>query len=167
MKRVLSILLFILTANIISAQTTWLEHFADLERYNSYEKVFITDNLPHNILSNELQKCYYQNLSMKQYIRRLLIYDHMTRQMLITCTSRKAGSGYLFVNQKVSEAVDNTKDKFIVNYYYNGRFIETAMDVRCLVKLRRKQIRLYDIDADMANKVVSVYIYDKKYQRGE
>jgi hypothetical protein len=87
--------------------------------------------------------------------------------MLITCTSRKAGSGYLFVNQKVSEAVDNTKDKFIVNYYYNGRFIETAMDVRCLVKLRRKQIRSYDIDADMANKVVSVYIYDKKYQRGE
>ena len=167
MKLVFLTLAFILTANIISAQPTWLEHFADLERYNSYEKVFITDNFPHNILSNELQEHYYHNLSKKQYLRRLPIYDHETRQIQITRTSRKAGSGYLFINEKVSEAIDNKNDKFFVNYYYNGSFIETAMDVRCLVKLRRKQIRSYDLDVDMANKVVSVYIYDKKYQRGE
>ena len=62
----------------------------------------------------------------------------------------------------MASEINNTKDEFIVHYFYNGRFIETAKDVRRMVKLHRKQIRLYDINVDIVNKVISVYIYDKK-----
>ena len=162
MKHIVLIVLSILTSNIITAQSSWLDRFADLERYNFYEKVFITDNLPHNILSNEFQEYYYKKLSEKQYLRRLPVYDTENNRMLINRPSRKAGDGYLHINQKVASEINNTKDEFIVHYFYNGRFIETAKDVRRMVKLHRKQIRLYDINVDIVNKVISVYIYDKK-----
>lgn len=165
MKRVLLLVLSILTSNMVNAQSTWLEGFAGLERYNSYEKVFKTDNLPHNMSSNELQEYYYKNLSKKQYQIYLPIYDHDLKRMIITRTSRKAMSGYLLVNQKVAEEVGNVWDTLSVQYNYNGNLIDTFAEVRHLIKLRRRQISSYEIDVDLSQGVISVYVYDKKYHR--
>ena len=165
MKRVLLLVLSILTSNMVNAQSTWLEGFANLERYNSYEKVFKTDNLPHNMSSNELQEYYYKNLSKKQYQIYLPIYDHDLKRMIITRTSRKAMSGYLLVNQKVAEEVGNVRDTLSVQYNYNGNLIDTFAEVRHLIKLRRRQISSYEIDVDLSQGVISVYVYDKKYHR--
>lgn len=165
MKRVLLLVLSILTSNMVNAQSTWLEGFAGLERYNSYEKVFKTDNLPHNMSSNELQEYYYKNLSKKQYQIYLPIYDHDLKRMIITRTSRKAMSGYLLVNQKVAEEVGNVRDTLSVQYNYNGNLIDTFAEVRHLIKLRRRQISSYEIDVDLSQGVISVYVYDKKYHR--
>lgn len=164
MKHILLLMLSILTSNIISAQSI-IEGIAGLERYNSYEKVFITDNLSHNILSNELQECYYKNLSKKQYKIYLPIYDHNSRRMIVSRTSRKARDGYLFVNQIVAENVENVRDSLSVQYNYNGNFIDTSAEVQHLIKLRRKQISSYEIDVNLSQCVISVYVYDKKYQR--
>lgn len=166
MKHVLLLVLSFLASHMISAQSTnYPIEIAGLERYNSYEKVIKTDNLPHNMSSNELQDYYYKNLSKKQYQIYLPIYDHDLKRSILTRISKKAGSGYLYLNQKVAEEVGNVRDTLSVQYNYNANLIDTAAEVQQLIKLRRRQISSYKIDVDLSQGVISVYVYDKKYHR--
>lgn len=164
MKHVLLLVLSILTSNIVNAQSI-NESIAGLERYNSYEQIYVTDNLPHNMLSNELQEYYYKNLSKKQYQIYMPIYDHDSKRRIMTRTSEEARNGYWFINQKVAEEIGNVRDTLSVQYNYNGNLIDTAAEVQCLIKLRRRQIASFDIDVDLGQGIISVFVYDKKYQR--
>ena len=157
MKNITLMTLSVFTSFIMNAQPV-----RDLERYNFYEYIFIVDNLPQNILSNEVHEYYYRNLSQKQYRVKYQFIDPKAKQRIINAISRDAKSGYLFVNQRISERVNNIEDRLIVQYTYNGTPVESAEEVKRLVRLRRKQISVCDVEVGLNQGIVSVYIYDGK-----
>lgn len=159
MKVILLTILSILISFFVNAQD-----IRDLERYNAYDYLFTVDNLPRNILNKEVQKHYYSSLSPKQY-QTYQIIDSNAKQRIINTTSMRARSGYLFVNQKVAEEVGNIRDSLSVQYNYNGNLIDTAAEVQHLIKLRRRQISSYQIDVDLSQGIILVYVHDKNHQR--
>jgi len=133
---------------------------ADMEQYNSYELRGYIDNLLQGISSDVFTDVYYSRLKQSDYKGTLSIISS-SKVREVRTRSKKAGSGYLFVNDCVSTfagTLDRDPEGLKVSYVLNGRQVLTKKDVDKVLRLREKRIRVTRIAFDNLSGIITVYL---------
>jgi uncharacterized protein involved in tolerance to divalent cations len=78
--------------------------------------------------------------------------------------TKNAKDGYLFVNKIVSEKIQECCIDFknvTVSYVHNGKIISTKEEVKELLKLRKKKLKILSVTEDKENSVITIIFTDK------
>jgi uncharacterized protein involved in tolerance to divalent cations len=78
--------------------------------------------------------------------------------------TKKAKDGYLLINKTLSDKIKeccNDWNEVAVFYVYNGKIVSTKDEVRQVLKLRAKKIRILSVEKDKNTNVVTISFSDK------
>ena len=132
------------------------------EQYDSYDVVYIIDNLARELIPESFICTYYDTLKPSDYTVSQHIDKTQKRRDIIVRTN-KAKDGYLYVNQCVMDHIkmqNRRMSKIKVSYFYNNAEIRTEREVLQFLQLRKKRIRVSQIINDDSQGLFYIYIVD-------
>lgn len=156
-KVILSALLAIATVAFPKTKTD------GYEKYNSYEQSTYLDNLETNITSQIIWDSYYSKLSPKDYSISQVI-DTVNRKRELRIETKKARSGYLFVNKVITKQLndDGDHDMRSISYFVDDKMVSTDKEIHNLLRIRTKDIDVLRLTVFPDDSFVCVYIYSKR-----
>lgn len=150
------------------AETTVAEHYPTF-----YKESVLLDNLlvyqnkdrvPRKLVSDIFDSLYYTRPVIRNSNSWLITDSTNTRRAFHVRTA-KAQDGYLYVNRCITDKVLSSgcqQDTVKITYVYNNKEVTTKEDVRRVLRLRKKKIRIQDLILDERKGLVTVYIVDNK-----
>ena len=149
------------------AETTVAEHYPTF-----YKESVLLDNLlvyqnkdrvPRKLVSDIFDSLYYTRPVIRNS-NSWLITDSTNTKSTLYVRTPKAQDGYLYVNRYITYTVLSSgcqQDTVKITYVYNNKEVTTKEDVRRVLRLRKKKIRISDFIFDERKGLVTVYIVDK------
>ena len=141
------------------------------EVYHAYELSMYLDNLIYNtdretrkLTSDIFDSLYYTQTEMSNSKADMII-DITNKTRAFHMRTKKAKDGYLYVNRCITDKVLSSgcqQDTVKITYVYNNQEVTTKEDVRRVLRLRKKKIRIQDLILDERKGLVTVYIVDNK-----
>lgn len=130
------------------------------EQHDSYVQCVYIDNLDHHLISDILINSYYYKLKPSDFkISQIIDTNHNRRELHIH--TKKAKSGFLYVNQYIMESIEVSSPKserMKVVYVYNDSEVKTYKDVIHLLGLRKKRIGVSKLTQDEQLGIITVFI---------
>ena len=93
-----------------------------------------------------------------------MIIDITNKTRAFHMRTKKAKDGYLYVNRCITDKVLSSgcqQDTVKITYVYNNKEVTTKEEVKKVVRLRKRKIRISDFIFDERKGLVTVYIVDK------
>ena len=121
------------------------------------------DRVPRKLVSDIFDSLYYTRSIIGDSDSWLITDSTNTKRTLYVRTP-KAQDGYLYVNRYITYRVLSSgcqQDTVKITYVYNNKEVTTKEDVRRVLRLRKKKIRIQDLILDERKGLVTVYIVDK------
>lgn len=149
------------------AETTVAEHYPTF-----YKESVLLDNLlvyqnkdrvPRKLVSDIFDSLYYTRSIIGDSDSWLITDSTNTKRTLYVRTP-KAQDGYLYVNRCITDKVLSSgcqQDTVKITYVYNNKEVTTQEEVKKVVRLRKRKIRISDFIFDERKGLVTVYIVDK------
>lgn len=137
-----------------------------------YKESVLLDNLlvyqnkgrvPRKLVSDIFDSLYYTR-SVIRNSNSWLITDSTNTKRTLYVRTPKAQDGYLYVNRCITDKVLSSgcqQDTVKITYVYNNKEVTTKEDVRRVLRLRKKKIRIQELIFDERKGLVTVYIVDK------
>lgn len=137
-----------------------------------YKESVLLDNLlvyqnkgrvPRKLVSDIFDSLYYTR-SVIRNSNSWLITDSINNISVFHVRTRKARDGYLYVNRCITDKVLSSgcqQDTVKITYVYNNKEVTTQEEVKKVVRLRKRKIRIQDLIFDERKGLVTVYIVDK------
>lgn len=122
------------------------------------------DRVPRKLVSDIFDSLYYTRSIIRDSDSWLITDSTNTKRTLYVRTP-KAQDGYLYVNRYITDRVLSSgcqQDTVKITYVYNNQEVTTKEDVRRVLRLRKKKIRIQDLILDERKGLVTVYIVDNK-----
>lgn len=150
------------------AETTVAEHYPTF-----YKESVLLDNLlvyqnkdrvPRKLVSDIFDSLYYTRPVIRNSNSWLITDSTNTKRTLYVRTP-KAQDGYLYVNRCITDKVLSSgcqQDTVKITYVYNNKEVTTQEEVKKVVRLRKRKIRIQDLIFDERKGLVTVYIVDNK-----
>ena len=121
------------------------------------------DRVPRKLVSDIFDSLYYTRPVIRNSNSWLITDSTNTRRAFHVRTA-KAQDGYLYVNRCITDKVLSSgcqQDTVKITYVYNNKEVTTKEDVKRVVRLRKRKIRISDFIFDERKGLVTVYIVDK------
>lgn len=141
------------------------------EAYHAYELSMYLDNLIYNtdhksrkLMSDVFDSLYYTHPEISNS-KAWMVIDSTNKTRTFHMRTRKARDGYLYVNKCITDKVLSSgcqQDTVKITYVYNNMEVMTKEDVRRVLRLRKKKIRIQELILDERKGLVTVYIVDNK-----
>lgn len=143
-NRLIFLLIHLLIVQISYSQT------ADVTLIN-----FLSKERTPSIIIDYFKKFADEDFEIKVFKNQPLIYGDGASDVLMLY--KKGGSGYFFINQTIETTVDST-DKRKVEYFLNKEVVADFKASKRLIKLKKKDVLLINIDDSQELRYVNVYI---------
>lgn len=141
--------LIFLSIHLLIIQISFLQK-TDITKIN-----FLSQERTPEIIIDYFDKMADGNFDIKVFKDHPLIYSDGANDVLMIY--KKSGSGYLYINQTVETTMDST-DTRKVEYFLNKEVVDDFKTAKKLIKLKKKEILLIDIDDSQEFSFVNVYI---------
>jgi hypothetical protein len=116
---------------------------------------FLSRERTPSIIIDYFDKMADGNFEIKVFKDHPLIYGDGANDVLMIY--KKSGSGYLYINQTVETTMDST-DTRKVEYFLNNEVVDDFKTAKKLIKLKKKDVVLINIDNSRDLSFVNVYI---------
>ncbi|MCR9016602.1 hypothetical protein [Aquiflexum gelatinilyticum] len=116
---------------------------------------FLSQERTPEIIIDYFDKVADGNFDIKVFKDHPQIYSDGASDVLMIY--KESGTGYLYINQTVETTMDST-DTRKVEYFLNKEVVDNFKTVKKLIKLKKKDVLLIDIDDSQEFSFVKVYI---------
>ncbi len=148
------------------AETAVAGHNPSFDKESAYiDNLLVYQNkgrVPRKLTSDIFNSLFYSQL--KRFSTSWIKVDPTNTKMVYHLRTKKAKDGYLYVNRCITDKVLSSgcqQDTVKITYVYNNKEVTTKEDVRRVLRLRKKKIRIQDLIFDERKGLVTVYIVDK------
>lgn len=160
-------ILLIVSGLDAQAETAVAGHNPSFDKESAYiDNLLVYQNkgrVPRKLVSDIFDSLYYTRSIIGDSDSWLITDSTNTKRTLYVRTP-KAQDGYLYVNRYITYRVLSSgcqQDTVKITYVYNNREVTTKEDVRRVLRLRKKKIRIQELILDERKGLVTVYIVDK------
>lgn len=171
MKASLYLIFILLSVFGLNAQAKHPEYDSYMV-HKTYAACVYVDNLicaksaaPHKVMSDIFDSVYYSHIEISDIKGgNKVMVDHSLKQLFCSGRTPKAKDGYRYVNKCITYKINHSdckQDTVKITYVYNNQEVTTKEDVRRVLRLRKKKIRISDFIFDERKGLVTVYIVDK------
>lgn len=150
------------------AETAVAGHHPTFDKEYAYiDNLLVYQNkgrVPRKLTSDIFDSLYYTQTEMSNSKADMII-DITNKTRAFHMRTKKAKDGYLYVNRCITDKVLSSgcqQDTVKITYVYNNQEVTTKEDVRRVLRLRQKKIRIQDLILDERKGLVTVYIVDNK-----
>ena len=150
------------------AETAVAGHNPSFDKESAYiDNLLVYQNkgrVPRKLTSDIFDSLYYTQTEMSNSKADMII-DITNKTRAFHMRTKKAKDGYLYVNRCITDKVLSSgcqQDTVKITYVYNNQEVTTKEDVRRVLRLRKKKIRIQDLILDERKGLVTVYIVDNK-----
>ena len=148
------------------AETAAAGHNPSFDKESAYiDNLLVYQNkgrVPRKLTSDIFNSLFYSQL--KRFSTSWIKVDSTNTKMVYHLRTKKAKDGYLYVNKCITDKVLSSgcqQDTVKITYVYNNMEVMTKEDVRRVLRLRKKKIRIQELILDERKGLVTVYIVDK------
>lgn len=149
------------------AETAVAGHHPSFDKESAYiDNLLVYQNkgrVPRKLTSDIFNSLFYSQ--RKIYSTSWIKVDSTNTKRVYHLRTKKAKDGYLYVNRCITDKVLSSgcqQDTVKITYVYNNQEVTTKEDVRRVLRLRKKKIRIQDLILDERKGLVTVYIVDNK-----
>lgn len=160
-------ILLIVSGLDAQAETAVAGHNPSFDKESAYiDNLLVYQNkgrVPRKLTSDIFNSLFYSQL--KRFSTSWIKVDSTNTKMVYHLRTKKAQDGYLYVNRCITDKVLSSgcqQDTVKITYVYNNKEVTTKEDVRRVLRLRKKKIRIQDLILDERKGLVTVYIVDNK-----
>ena len=140
--------------------------------HKTYAACVYVDNLicaksaaPHKVMSDIFDSVYYSHIEISDIKGgNKVMVDHSLKQLFCSGRTPKAKDGYRYVNKCITYKINHSdckQDTVKITYVYNNKEVTTQGEVKKVVRLRKRKIRIQELILDERKGLVTVYIVDK------
>lgn len=148
------------------AETAVAGHNPSFDKESAYiDNLLVYQNkgrVPRKLTSDIFNSLFYSQ--RKIYSTSWIKVDSTNTKMVYHLRTKKAKDGYLYVNRCITDKVLSSgcqQDTVKITYVYNNKEVTTQEEVKKVVRLRKRKIRISDFIFDERKGLVTVYIVDK------
>ena len=148
------------------AETAVAGHNPSFDKESAYiDNLLVYQNkgrVPRKLTSDIFNSLFYSQ--RKIYSTSWIKVDSTNTKMVYHLRTKKAKDGYLYVNRCITDKVLSSgcqQDTVKITYVYNNKEVTTKEEVKKVVRLRKRKIRISDFIFDERKGLVTVYIVDK------